>query len=84
MGLRRSPPMHGDQTLILLEKRVREIEQLASDCILEGDVRRLQRTVTDFGKTASASPKLRRARVAKLTPPPRANAPVRSRAREYG
>jgi hypothetical protein len=72
------------ETLSLLEKRVREVERLASDCILEGDILRLQRSVSDYGKAASAPWKLRRARVMKLTQSPRAIGHVRSRARGSG
>jgi hypothetical protein len=72
------------ETLNLLERRVREIEQLASDCILDGDIYRLQRSVSDFGRTAAAPWKMRRARVLKLTLPPRAIGHGRSRAPRSG
>jgi hypothetical protein len=76
----RLSPMGHRETLNLLEKRVREVERLASDCILDGDIHRLQRSVSDYGRTASAPWKLRRARVMKLTQSPRAIGHARFRA----
>jgi hypothetical protein len=44
--------MHDRDLLSVLEKRVREVERMAADCILEGDVYRLQRSVDLYRKTA--------------------------------
>ena len=44
--------MRDPDALSLLEKRVREVERLAADCILDGDVFRLQRSVEQYRKTA--------------------------------
>jgi hypothetical protein len=44
--------MRDRETLLLLEKRVREVERLAADCVLEGDIHRLQRSVAEYGKAA--------------------------------
>lgn len=53
-GTRRLVPrftfMRDREILLLLEKRVREVERLATDCILEGDIHRLQRSVSEYGK----------------------------------
>jgi hypothetical protein len=44
--------MQDREMLTLLEKRVREVERLATDCILDGDVMRLQQSVAAYRKTA--------------------------------
>jgi hypothetical protein len=44
--------MAGGKTLSLLERRVREVERLAADCILENDVRRVERMVSQYCETA--------------------------------
>jgi hypothetical protein len=44
--------MQDRDLLSVLEKHVREVERLATDCILDGDVYRLQRSVEQYRKTA--------------------------------
>lgn len=44
--------MHDRNLLSVLESRVREVERLAADCILEGDVHRRQRIVAQYCKAA--------------------------------
>ena len=56
--------MRNREKLLLLEKRVREVERVAANCILEGDVHRLQRSVAEYGKAAK---KKRRALLASRT-----------------
>jgi len=36
----------------VLESRVREVERLAADCVLQGDARRVQRIVSQYCKAA--------------------------------
>jgi len=40
--------MRDPEALYLLEKRVREVERLAADCILDGDVMRLAQSVAQY------------------------------------
>ena len=72
-GTRRLVPrclfMRDREILLLLEKRVREVERLATDCILEGDIHRLQRSVAEYGKAVK---KKRRALLSSRTRRPRA------------
>ena len=44
--------MRDKETISLLEKRVRDFERLAADCILEGDVMRLQQSVALYRRSA--------------------------------
>ena len=44
--------MDDRKVLSLLERRVREVERLAVDCILENDVRRVERMVSQYCETA--------------------------------
>jgi hypothetical protein len=44
--------MDDRKVLSLLERRVREVERLAADCILENDVRRVERMVSQYCQTA--------------------------------
>jgi hypothetical protein len=44
--------MRDRQSIEILEKRVREMQRLTADCVLEGDVIRLQHNITQYRKTA--------------------------------
>lgn len=44
--------MRDERILEVLEKRVREVEQLAADCILDGDVMRLEQSVAQYRRKA--------------------------------
>jgi hypothetical protein len=44
--------MRDRNAIFLLEKRVREVERLAADCVLEGDVIRLQRNISQYRNKA--------------------------------
>jgi hypothetical protein len=44
--------MDDRKVLSLLERRVREVERLTADCILENDVRRVERMVSQYCETA--------------------------------
>ena len=44
--------MRDRQSIEILEKRVREVERLAADCVLEGDVIRLEHNIAQYRKKA--------------------------------
>jgi hypothetical protein len=44
--------MRDQETLYLLESQVREVERLATDCISQGNARRVQRIVTQYCNAA--------------------------------
>lgn len=48
--------------LTVLEKRVREVERLAADCVLDGDVMRLEQSVAQYRRKARV-PKSKRVKV---------------------
>ena len=48
----RYPCMRDQETLYLLESRVREVERLATDCISQGNARWVQRIVTQYCNAA--------------------------------
>jgi hypothetical protein len=52
--------MQDRNAISLLEKRVREVERLAADCVLEGDVMRLEHNIEQYRKKAQM-PKRKRA-----------------------
>jgi hypothetical protein len=54
--------MQDRELITLLEKRVREVERLAADCILDGDVMRLQQSVNAYRRKARV-PKSKRVKV---------------------
>ena len=51
-GVARYAFMRHQETLYLLESRVREVERLAADCVLKGEVHRRQRIVVQYCKAA--------------------------------
>jgi hypothetical protein len=44
--------MQDRNAIFLLEKRVREVERLAADCVLEGDVVRLEHNIAQYRQKA--------------------------------
>jgi hypothetical protein len=44
--------MRDNQILYLLESRVREVERLAADCVLQGEVHQRQHIVVQYCKAA--------------------------------
>jgi hypothetical protein len=48
--------MDDPKALSLLERRVREVERLAADCMLETDVRRFEQMVSQYCETAKTPP----------------------------
>jgi hypothetical protein len=48
--------MDDPKTLSLLERRVREVERLAADCMLDTDVRRVEQMVSQYCETAKMPP----------------------------
>jgi hypothetical protein len=48
--------MDDPKTLFLLERRVREVERLAADCMLDTDVRRVEQMVSQYCETAKMPP----------------------------
>jgi hypothetical protein len=50
--LLRYPLMRDQETLYLLESRVREVERLAADCVLQGEDHRRQRIIVQYCKAA--------------------------------
>ena len=52
--------MRDRQSIEILEKRVREVERLTADCVLEGDVIRLEHNISQYRK---------KSRVPKRKPP---------------
>ena len=48
--MRRFVDMRDRQSIEILEKRVREVERLTADCVLEGDVIRLEHNISQYRK----------------------------------
>jgi hypothetical protein len=48
--------MDDPKSLSLLERRVREVERLAADCMLDTDVRRVEQMVSQYCETAKKPP----------------------------
>ncbi len=48
--MRRFVVMRDRRSIEILEKRVREVERLTADCVLEGDVIRLEHNISQYRK----------------------------------